>query len=54
MGHLKKVDPNESGILDRFAFVRWYVDKDISLDSTEEVESLVGWGYKISLMNLHK
>ena len=24
-GHLQKLDPNESGGLDRFAFVGWYV-----------------------------
>ena len=24
-GHLQKVDPNESGSLDLFAFVSWYV-----------------------------
>ena len=24
-GNLRKVDPNESGSLDRFSFVRWYV-----------------------------
>ena len=39
-----KVDPNESVSLDRFAFLRWYVDKEVSLDSTEEAERLVGWG----------
>ena len=42
-GRLRKVDPNESGSLDHFAFVRWYVDKEVSLDSAEEVERLVGW-----------
>ena len=25
-GQLRKVNPNESGSVDRFAFVRWYVD----------------------------
>ena len=30
-GHLWKVDPKESGSLDRFAFLRWYVDKDVSI-----------------------
>ena len=35
-GHLRKVDPNESGSLNRFSFVRWYVDEEVSLDSTEE------------------
>ena len=33
-GHLRKVDPNESGSLERFYFVRWYVDEEVSLDST--------------------
>ena len=51
-GHLRKVDPNESGSLDRFDFVRWYVDEEISLESAEEVERLVGWGCKVSLMDL--
>ena len=43
-GHLSKVDPNESGSLDHFAFVRWYLDKEVSLDCTYEVESLLGLG----------
>ena len=30
-GHLRKVDPNESSSLDRFGFVRWYVDEEVSL-----------------------
>ena len=42
-GHLRKLDPNESGSLDRFAFVRWYVDEEVSLDSAKEAELLVGW-----------
>ena len=42
--HLLKIDPNESGSLDRFAFVRWYVDEEVSLESAEEAERLVGWG----------
>ena len=48
-GQLRKVDPNESGSLDRFAFVRWYVDlvegpngdkldKEVSLDSAARFE----------------
>ena len=41
-GHLRKVDPNESGSLDRFAFVRWYVDNEVSLESSEEAENFVG------------
>ena len=51
-GHLKKLDLNESGSLDRSAFVRWYMDEEVSLDSAEEVERLVGWGCKFSLMDL--
>ena len=51
-GHLQKVDPNESGSLERFAFVRWYVDKEVSLDSAEEAERLVGWYWKVSLLNI--
>ena len=31
--HLQKVDPNESGSLDRFYCVKCYVDKEVSLDS---------------------
>ena len=37
MGHLHKVDPNESGSLDRFVFLRWYVEKKVSMGSAEEV-----------------
>ena len=40
--HLRKLEPNGSVCLDRFSFVRWYVDKEISLDSADEAESLVG------------
>ena len=43
-GNLRKVDPNESSILDRFSFVRWYVDNEVSMESTDEGECLVGWG----------
>ena len=32
-GRLQKVDPNESGILDCFTFVGWYVDEEVYLDS---------------------
>ena len=35
MGHLWKVDQNESGNFDRFEFVRWYVDSEVSLYSAE-------------------
>ena len=50
--HLWKVDPNESGSLDSIAFVRWYEDDEVSLESSEEAESLVGWGCNISLMDI--
>ena len=53
MGHQRKVDSNESGSLERFSFVRWYVDEEISLESTEEAYCLVGWGCKVILMDLH-
>ena len=43
-GHLREVYPNESGSLDHFIFVRWYVDKEVSLKSLEEAERFVGWG----------
>ena len=49
---MQKIYPNESGNLDRFAFVRWYVDKEVYLYSTEEAYRLVGWGCKVSLMDL--
>ena len=49
---MRKVDPNESGSLERFPFVRWYVDKEVSLESAEEAECLVGWGYNASLKDL--
>ena len=50
--YLWKVHPNESGSLDIFAFVRWYVDKEVSLEYAEEVEHLLGWICKVSLMDL--
>ena len=52
MDNLWKLYPNESGSLDRFAFVRWYVDEEVSLDSSEEAECLVGWGFQVRLMDL--
>ena len=52
VGHLRKLDPNESGSLDHFAFVRWYVYKEVSMDYTEESERLLGWVCKVSLMDL--
>ena len=51
-GNLWKVDPNESGSLDRFEFVRWYLDEEVYLDSVGEAKRLVGWGYKVSLMDI--
>ena len=51
-GRLHKVDPNESVSLDYFSFVRWYVEKELSLDSTEEAEYLVGWSCKVILIDL--
>ena len=50
---MRKVDPNKSGSLGRFAFVRWYMEEEISLDSTEEAEHLVGWGCKANLLDIH-
>ena len=40
--HMWILYPNESGSLYCFAFVRWYVDKEIYIDSAEEAERLVG------------
>ena len=53
-GHMQKVDPHESGSLECFAFVRWYVDKDISLESAEEAAHLVVWDCKVSLMDIQR
>ena len=52
VGHLWKLEPNESSILDRFDFVRWYMDEEIYMESSEEAERLVGWGCKVSLMGI--
>ena len=52
-GHLLKLDPNKSGILDRFSFARWYLDEGVPLDSVEGAECLVCWGFKVSLMDIH-
>ena len=49
---MRKVDPFERGSLDRFAFLKWYVDEEVSLESVKEAESLVGWVWKVSLMDL--
>ena len=53
-GHLRKVDPNESGSLDRFSFVRWYVEEEVSLDSAEDTERLVGWAFKVGLVDIQR
>ena len=47
-----KLDPNESGRLDRFDFVRCYMNREVFLDSEEEAECLMGWGCKVSLMDI--
>ena len=51
-GHLQKVYPNESSSLDYFAFLSQYVDKEVYLESSEEAEFLVGWGYNVIMMHL--
>ena len=48
----RRVESNESFTLDSFAFVSWYVDKEVSVDCIEEAEHLVDWGCKVSLMDL--
>ena len=53
-GHLQKGYPNECGSLERFYFVRLYVDEEVSLDSTQEVERLVGWDCKVNLIDLQR
>ena len=47
-----KVDPNEIVGLECFPFVRYYVDNGVSLGSAKEAEHLVGWGCKVSMMDL--
>ena len=53
MGHLQKVDQKQFS-LDHFAFVRWYVEDEVSMDSVDEEEHLVGWGCKVSLKDLQR
>ena len=53
-GHLRKLDPNEIGSLDCFAFVRWYVEEEVSQNYAEEAEHLVGWACKVIMMNLQR
>ena len=54
VGHLQKVYPNGYGGLERFAFVRWYMDKEVSLDYAEDEEFLVVWYCKVILMDLQR
>ena len=51
-GHLRKLDPNENVSLDRFFFVGWYVDEEVSLYSAEEAGWLVGWICKVIQMDI--
>ena len=51
---MRKVDPDESGSLDRFAFVRRYVDKEVSLNSAGEAERLMSWACNIILIDLQR
>ena len=51
-GHMWKVNKNECDILDSFAFVRYYVDKKVSMYSTEELERLVGWCCNVTLVDI--
>ena len=44
--------PKQKFQFGQFVFVRWYVEKEVSLDSTEEEDILVGWGCKGSIMDL--
>ena len=53
-GHLRKSDTNESGSLNHFYFVRWYAYEEVSMESSEEAECLVGSGCNISLMDLQR
>ena len=41
-GQLRKLDPNESGGLDCFAFVRGYADDKVYLESAEKAEHFLG------------
>ena len=53
-GRLRKLEPNESGSLESFAFVICYVDKEVSMESAEEEEQLVGCVFKVSLMDIQR
>ena len=52
VGNMGVLYPNEISSLDHFDFVRWYIDEEVSLDSTEEAENLVEWGCKVSPVEL--
>ena len=49
---MQREDPNESVSLDRFAFVRWYMDEEVSVDSAEEAELFLGWYCKFIMLGL--
>ena len=49
---MRKVDPNESGSLDHFTSVRWYVDEEVSMDYSEEAELFLGWDCRVSMLDL--
>ena len=34
--NVQKLNPYESGIMDRFAFVSWYMDEEVSMESAGE------------------
>ena len=49
---MRKVDPNDSGGFDRFDFVRYYIEEEVSLYSEDDADRLVGWGCKVSLVDI--
>ena len=50
--YLSKVYPNETDSLDRFSFLRWYVDEEDFLDFADDAECLVSWGWNFSLIDI--
>ena len=50
--NMRKVEQNESVSLDYLTYVGWYVEYEVSMGYSEEAASLVGWGYKVILMDL--
>ena len=38
--------------MELFAFVREYMDEEVSMESAEEAERLMGWGCKFIMMDL--